>query len=415
MPRDIRTIYAKRVVVADKSEEERLQQLIDDERTKNVELQSTLSTIKLEMAVLREEYSKLELKFSKYHVSMMEQGQTSSSRRDAVYKLSLNKNIELNRQGGCRAMIYGKRIQTLIVSQKSSAALFPGFGVRFISAYNLQPTVFFHITSKSIRDLTLDFDEQLLTAVSMDKSAFIYSVTNHAPVASVTPSESPLWAAAFDKVRQRCLHVGSQQGTTYVYDVRNCMSYLEQWSTPGDGSPVINITTIQQTNDFPFGGFIVCKLQSLWFYEYTNSQRTEQTKLMVEGPFVSMNYDESTKLLLISTRPTTKYPQSRYIVGNLLKIDQTTVFRVTCTILGSKTLPMMSRSTQISMPNDTLVAAYLQDSKQLTTWNAKSGYRTQALPVDDCVLDMCSMNANSNSFLATLSDAKCRIFQINSI
>lgn len=418
--RDIRIVYAKRVLVADKIEEERLNKIIEEERikieekdTKIVELRSSLCTMKLEMAILREQYSDLESKLALIQASGLLQSQTSS-RRESIYKMSLDKNIELNRQGGCRAMIYGKRIQTLIVSQKSSAALFPGYGVRFISGFNLQPTVFFHVASKSIRDLSLDYDEQLLAAATQDKSAFIYSVTNHTPVASVTPSESPIWAISFDKVRQRCLHVGSAQGNTYVYDVRNCMSYLEQWSTPGDMSPVISITTIASAMDFPFGGFIVCKLQSLWFYEYTNSQRTEQTKLTVEGPFVSINYDEQTKILLIATRPTPKHPQSRYILGYLMKLDQTTVFRVNCTVLGSNSAPIMSRSTQIHMPNDNLVAAYLQDTKMLTIWNSKTASKTHSFNIDDCILDMCSMNTNNqSSLLATLSESKCRIFQIN--
>lgn len=414
--RDIRRVYAKKVLVADKIEEDRLNKIIEGKDTKIVELQSSLSTMKLEMEMLREQYYILESRFSRIaQASGLLQPQTSSH-RESIYKLSLSKNIELNRNGGSRAMIYGKRIQTLIVSQKSSAALFPGYGVRFISGFNLQPTAFFHVASKSIRDLSLDYDEQLLAAATQDKSAFIYSVTNHAAVASVTPCDSPIWATSFDKVRQRCLHVGSAQGNTYVYDVRNCMTFLEQWSTPGDTSTVISITTVASTVDFPFGGFIVCKLHSLWFYEYTNSQRTEQTKLTVEGPFVSINYDEQTKLLLIQTRLTTKYPQTRYIIGCLMKLDQTTVFRVSCTVLGSNLAKVMSRSTQIHMPNDNLVAAYLQDTKMLTTWNSKTASKTHSFNVDDLIWDMCPMNTNDQStLLATLSESKCRIFQINMV
>lgn len=396
----------------DKSEEERLSKLVVEETEKRQTLQGQLSTLMLEMAVLSEKYTRLEAKIAQY--GMKEQPQTST-RRESIYKLSLDKNIELNRQGGCRAMTYGQRNQTLIVSQKSAMSLFPGFGVRFINAYNLQPTVFFRIAPKPIRDLSLDFDEQLLAAAAMEKSAFIHSCTNHVAVATVTPCDSQIWAASFDKTRQRCLHVGSQHGVTYVYDIRNCMNYLETWSTPGDASPVCNIVAISSTNDFPFGGFIVCKLQSLWFYEYTNSQNTEQTKLQVEGPFVSINYDEQTKLLLIATRPNSKYPQSRYIVGQITKIDRVTVFRIACTVMGAKSAAVMSRCTQIHLENDTLLAAYLQDSKLLTTWNSETGSKIQAFNVDDCILDMCSMKVNNRSYLATLSESKCRIFQINKV
>lgn len=409
-------MYAKRVVVVDKSEEYRLQELLDTEKTKNVDLQSTLSAIKLEMAVCKEEYSKLELEYTKLkrHDMLYEVAQTSTQ-REIMYKMSMHKNIDINRDGGCRAMTYGRRIQTLILSQKSAVTLFPGYGVRFVSAYNLQPTIYFRMSPKAIRDLSLDSDEELLAAAAHDVNAYIYSVTNNTPVATITPSESQIWATSFDKIRPRYLHLGSQQGITYIYDVRNCMACVEQLTTPGDFSPVIGIETIPVSNDFPFGGFIVCKLQSLWFYEYTGSERIEQRKLVVEGPFVSISFNEQTNVLLIGTRTSSKHPQARLIVANLTKIDQSTVLRTVCTIFGSRTQPVMSRSTQITIGNDSLVASYLQDTKTLSTWNAKNGVRMPGFSVDDCILDMCPMNMNNGSFLATLSDNKCRIFQLNSV
>lgn len=414
--RELRTLYAKRVVVVDKSEEYRLQELLEVEKTKNCELQSTLSAVKLELAVHKEEYCKLQVEFSKLkrHGIYHETPQTSTQ-REIMYKMSMHKNIDINRDGGCRAMTYGRRIQTLILSQKSPVTLFTGYGVRFVSAYNLQPTVYFRISPKAIRDLSLDSDEELLVAAAHDANAYIYSVTNNTPVATITPSESQIWATSFDKIRPRYLHLGSQQGITYIYDVRNCMTHVEQLTTPGDFSPVIGIATIPVSTDFPFGGFIVCKLQSLWFYEYTGSERIEQTKLTVEGPFVSINFNDQTNVLLIATRSSVKYSNARLIVANLTKIDQTTVLRVVCTISGSRLQPVMSRSTQITIANDSLVASYLQDSKTLSTWNAKNGTRMQGFGVDDCIMDMCPMYLNNDSFLATLSDSKCRIFQLNSV
>lgn len=409
-------MYAKRVVVVDKSEEYRLQDLLQLEKTKNVELQSTLSAIKLEMAIYKEENSKLQEEYTKFkrHGRYYEIAQ-SSTQREAMYKMSMHKNIEIHRDGGCRAMIYGRRIQTLITSQKSPMTLFPGYGVRFVSSYTLQLGNYFRMSPKAIRDLSLDSNEELLAAAAHDVNAYIYSVTNRTQVAMITPSESQIWATSFDKIRPMHLHLGSQQGITYTYDVRNCTASIEQMTTPGDFSPVIGIESIPVSNDFPFGGFIVCKLQSLWFYEYTGSERTEQTKLTIEGPFVSISFNEDTNVLMIATRTSSKNPQARLIVGNLTKIDQTTVLRTVCTILGSRTQPVMSRCTQITIGADTLVASYLHDTKSLNTWNAKNGYRMQGFSVDDCILDMCPMYLDNGSFLATLSDSKCRIFELNSV
>lgn len=408
-------------MVVDKSEEYRLQELLDTEKTKNVELQSALSAIKLEMAVQKEECSKLRDEYErlKRHAiihDMSSQSTSSSSIRETMYKMSMHKNIEINREGGCRALTFGKRIQTLILSQKSTVTLFPGYGVRFVSAYNLQPTVYFRMSPKAIRDLSLDSDEELLAAAAHDVNAYIYSVTNNTPVATITPSQSPIWATAFDKTRTRYLHLGSQQGITFIYDVRDVRTHVEQLTTPGDCSPVIGIESMPVTDGFPFGGFIVCTLQSLWFYEYTGSERIEQTKLTVDGPFVSINYDDQTNVLLIATRSKNNPKQrARLIVSKLTKIDDTTVLRTICIIPGSEKNPIMARSAQITIGSDSLVASYLQDTKILNTWNASTGARMQGFNVDDCILDMIPMNLNNSTLLATLSESKCRIFQLNSV
>lgn len=403
------------MVVADKSEEYRLQELYETEKSKNVELQSTLSAIKLEMAVFKEEYNVLkdECNRLRKHGTYLE-APHSSSHRDIMYKLSMHKNIDISRDGGCRAMTYGRRIQTLILSQKSSVTLFPGYGVRFVSAYNFQPTVYFRMSQKEIRDLSLDSDEELLAAASQDVSASVYSVTNNTPVVTITPPSTRVWSTSFDKIRPRYLHLGTAQGT-YIYDVRNCISFVQHLTTPNDYSTVIGIQSVPISNDFLFGGFIVCKLKSLWFYEYTNSERIEQTRLMVDGTFNSISFDEQTNTLLIETRVSTKYPQSRLIVANLMKIDQSTVLRTVCTILGTRTQSQMLRSTQINIGNDSLIANYLQDTKTLSLWNAKNGIKMQGFNVDDCILDLCPMYLNNSTYLAGLSDGKCRIFQINSI
>lgn len=415
--RDLRPLYAKRIVVADKSEEYRLQDLLEAEKTKNVDLQSTLSAIKLELAVRNEEFHKLQIQYDnikKYGICR--DAPQTSTHRDIMYKMAMLKNIDLNREGGCRAMTYGRRIKTLMVSQKSSVTLFQGYGVRFVRAHDFQPTLYFRISANPIRDLSLDTDEEFLAAASQDTNAYIYSVTNHNSIATITPSEyQKIWATSFDKVRSRYLHIGSQQGVTYIYDVRNCMVPVEELKTPGDFSPVIGIESMPVSSDFPFGGFVVCKLTSLWFYEYTASERIEQTKLGVEGPFVSINYNDQTGLLLIATRPGRQSPQARLIVARLSKIDQTTVLRVECTILGSRIQPKLVRSTQINIGNDSLVANYLQDMKTVSIWNSQNGNKMQGFNIDEDVLDMCPVYLDNNSYLATLSEQKCRIFQLNSI
>lgn len=413
MNRDIRVLYAKKVSVCDKSEETRLNNLIETERTKNAELQTALSTLKLEMTILAEKYSDLQNRFTE--ISTFQRGpQRPVHLASAVYRLALDKNIELCRDGGCRAMIYARRSQMLMISQKSIVPLFAGFGVRFVSAQTFQPSAFLRIAPKPIRDLSVDVAEEFIAAAAMEKSASVYSVADHTHVASLEPPQSQVWAVRFDEVLQNRLLVGTQQGVTYAFDIRNNFRFLEQYPTPGDCTPVSSIASIQSPI-FPFGGFVVCKLQSIWFYEYDEYQRTQAYKLPIEGPFVTVNFDEQSSNIMIATRPSLKHRQARYIVGTLMKIDGTTVFRTKCTIFGSKTQQLMSRSTQINIGADSLIAAYVEDSKDLITWSSSTGAQASTFRLDDCIMDMCPMIVNDRTYLATTSNKRCRIFQLNSV
>lgn len=84
---------------------------------------------------------------------------------------------------------------------------------------------------------------------------------------------------------------------------------------------------------------------------------------------------------------------------------------------GSKVQAVMSRSTQISFDNSTLVAAYLQDTKYLQTWQVRAAQqrhvRMQSLPIDECVLDTCPIYLNDNVFLGALTETKCRVFRVH--
>lgn len=425
--KDIRAIFAKKVVALDRSEEYRFKRLFDQETKKSTELQTRIETLKLELELMKKKCSLLEaqIEHGRQHKSFDELSTSTVApilnppRTNRFYNLSLERNFEMNREAGCRALVYGNRTQSLFVSQKSAASLFPGFGVRIVNLAATQHIVlsnsFLQMSSKQIRDMSLDADEELIISASSDKSAKMFSVPNKCQVSIFTPSENPLWAVEFDKARTKTLYLGSQRGSTYMYDIRNPQSYVEEFQTIGDCSPVIGITSVPATNELPFGGFIVCKLQSMWLYEYTASQQIVAYKLNVEGPFVSVTYDKETNFLLVGTRPSAKYPHTRYIIATLRKLDQMVMLVTNHTILGSKSQPIMSRSAQIHIGEDTLVSAYMQDSKTLTTWDARTATKMQPFHISDVVYDICPMYANNKTYLAALSETKCRILQVNSI
>lgn len=423
MMRDIRTIYAKRVMAIDKSEEYRLKDFLEIEKRRNLDLDNTINTLRLELAMQKQMFSSLQLQVecAKMCGTQMMPSTSSSALQHIrsvvrTYRLALEKNFELNREPGSRVMVYGQRAQSLMIAQKSSGVLFAGYGIRFLNVQTLQLThSFLHISPKMIRDIALDVDEEYIVSASMDATARLFNVPNKCQVSVFTPCDDQIWAAAFDRTRTKNLFLGSNRGKSYLYDVRNPQEYVEEFVTLGDVSPVFSITSVPVSDNLPFGGFIVCKLQSIWFYEYSATTQITPTKLIIDGPFNSVSYDDKTKYIFISTRPNSKYPSSRYIIGTLIKIDSMVVLNIVNTINGSKTQTLMTRGTQIKVNQDNLVASYMQDTTLLTMWNSMSGDKLQAMNVNDVVLDMSTLYVNNKTFLAALSDTRCRIFEINSV
>ncbi|XP_053685365.1 E3 ubiquitin-protein ligase RFWD3 [Sabethes cyaneus] len=421
--RDIRHLYAKAVKAVDNSEELRLKQQVDEEKLKVSKLAGELQVARMELEVQRTVASELRAKLKLYEqrgfgdyrandASLMgEIANINKSFRN--YKMALDKTIDLCRDPGCRVMVYGTKRQHLLVSQKSTQNLFPGYSIKFIDIPAFQYSSVLHVSSRMIRDISIDVEDELFTAATSERWVKLFSFNNRS-VITFTPSDANVWSCAFDRERSKFLYLGTQSGMVYVYDIRNNNQYVEEFRTEGDCSPIINICPVSPTSSIPFGGFLVCKLTSCWFFEYTAAQRVESVRLNVDGPFTAMNYCEKTGYIMITTRPSSRHQRARYIIASLVKLESICALHIVQVITGSVVEPNMIRSAQVSLEeNNTLVAAYLQDDRQLATWSTVSGKgnRLQTLPVSDVLWDLCPIYACNQTFLAALSDSKCRIYR----
>lgn len=339
----------------------------------------------------------------------------SSMAKSRTYKLFMEKNIEITKDGGCKVMIHGKRIKSLLLTQKSTQSLFPGYGIRFIDSTTFRPSnEFLHASSKQLRDLSLDNDEDHLLTTSMDKGAKLFSLQQRRVVSTFSPDDQSFWAAAFDCERPRYLYLGAERGgSTFIYDMRNPQTVVQELKAEDDKTPIIKICPVAARDDFPFGGFFVCKLNSVWFYEYDASQQTIGTKLSVDGPFISMSYESVTQHIVITARPTINHKKSRFIVAELMKVDDATHIQIIGTCLGSTVQSAMRRSAQIRVDDkNSIVAAYLEDTKTLCTWTAPNCARMTSAPLSDAVVDLCPIYSTVNTYLTALSDNKCRVYKL---
>uniref|UniRef100_A0A182Q3K4 RING-type E3 ubiquitin transferase n=1 Tax=Anopheles farauti TaxID=69004 RepID=A0A182Q3K4_9DIPT len=424
--RDIRNIYARCIKAIDNTREEELQQELNREKLKVRDLNIKLSITNAELAQQRQQVETLKQALEAYNrgggcLGDHKLAGTSLERRHN-YKLFLEKNIEITREPGCRAMVYVAKHQLLLVSQKSTQPLFPGFSVRMLQVPEFSAsagTTSLLVSSRSVRDIAVDASDDLFACATLEKSVRVFSILNRTVQCTITPSqEAVLWSCAFDKERSKFLYLGSQRGSVYVYDIRQPDQLLEEFRVgheQHDFTAVIKICPVEPTSTIPCGGFLVCKLKSVWFYEYTPTQQVESHLLNIVGAFTAMSYEPGSGHILICLRPTTENPTT-LVLATLEKLNGVFALRTKHTFEGSRVQKVMYRSAQVYLNEaDTLVASYDEETKMLVTWCTNSGSRRlQQLPINEGILDICPIRATpGQTYVAALSECRCRIYRLN--
>ncbi|KAH8368824.1 hypothetical protein KR200_003993, partial [Drosophila serrata] len=423
--RDIRHLYAKKIQMLDTG----IKTQLEAERRRNQELTTELATSKLcnalaseKLLVLQANYDRMKelVRVGGVRGAFAEEATGSSGllsiHQLASHRLYMEKNFEITREPGCRVLLFSAKHSVLVASQKSAQNLFPGYGMRFIDPPSFKPLHFLHTSALLVRDAAFSESQQLLAVASREPKIKLFDIRTRLCSSMFSAHDKMLWSCALDRnEREHFLYTGDLRGGVYIYDLRFPENILCEFQANDNFSPVIHIVTVPPNKTFTSGGFLVCQLTALTFYEYASASDTAvPTRLNVEGPFLSLQYDALLDTLLISVRANSNIPHSRFILGQLEKMDNTPVLKVKATIYGSQSTPVMTRPTQLGVEDNTLVLGYLQDKKVLMMHDVRREERVQTMPVNEVIYDICPVATQAGSYLAALTDNKCRVYKVNS-
>ena len=346
--RDLRFIYASKLRATDNTRElelEKLLKMVQDEKS-TMRVENTV--IRMELVALKKKNTALLLQIQEIEL-FKRMGRQVTSNLDAkslvpTYKMCMEKNIDMNQDGDCRVMTFCYRTRKLLISQKSTQQLFPGYGVRFVDFTTFKPFQFLHMGTRNIRDFAFNSSENMLVASTAEVTCKLFNATTNSSISAFKPSTHAIWAAAFDKAqnRENCLYLGSQNGITYIYDIRSPNSALKDFVT-NDMTPIISIIPVKPNDDFLDGGFLVVHLRTIYFFEYLPPQEISSTLLNIKGPFNSVTYDARKDMLLVTTRPNQEYHTSRYIMAKLIKIDSVIALQEVAVFHGGQNVLGVSR------------------------------------------------------------------------
>ncbi|XP_018371828.1 PREDICTED: E3 ubiquitin-protein ligase RFWD3-like isoform X2 [Trachymyrmex cornetzi] len=378
----IRMLYAKKLTAIDSTEYDNLKKdLIKVSAEKNnLRKELTCANIRLKVYEehvnsMKKRITEMENQKSKVNVDTCPSASSLTSR-----KFHLEQSVEICKDGGCRVLDYNPWYKLLAVSQKSTTALFNGYGIRKMDCecFNLRQFIFLH--TQAIRDLTFHSTQQtILLSVGFDKCAKLVDIQNNMTVHTYQ-TEYPLWSCCWSGDNPNVFLTGAQNGVISQFDIRQTSSALSVLGGNGDKSPVVSMAGVP-----PNPGSGISRVR----------------------------YDEKNHHCLISSRPNSRQPHARHIVCTIEKNtsnEEIVTYNAVHTFQAGNSQQLLSRPCYLSVEDDTLVAAYIESSSSVSLWSVASGQKLHNLPVSDSIMDLCSFNINNNLFLTSLSAKKLRLY-----
>ncbi|XP_069364309.1 E3 ubiquitin-protein ligase rfwd3.S-like [Maniola hyperantus] len=382
--KDMRFIYAKKLVAADCSQVTALQAQIDM-------LQQEKNRSELELQKSRIAHRATMMQLEDLRRSLLKTHKEQPVRR--TWRFALEKNLEINKDGGCRVMTYNCRTYELYVSQRSTNPLFPGYGIRKVSCVDYKLGQFLHLHPKPIRDITYSQPRDLLLSVGLDNTA---RIVERGILSSTIQCGLPLWSCTWDYLRSNEFYVGGTGGVIQQYDIRNSATYIKKFNIGTDLSPVVSLVSTEH-------GLLSCQLNSCWLWT-SNLRQWERRSLPVEGPFMSLCYDDESHRVLVSSRAGAERAKLHLCkVKSGGDVEHEQVFG------GSARTSVMCRSAFVKVPGSMWVAAHSESDSSLDLYGL-DGCRSMRLPASEPAVAVCAARV-TDTLVASLSEARLRLYR----
>ncbi|KAG7189497.1 hypothetical protein KM043_017191 [Ampulex compressa] len=320
--KDIRMLYAKKLTSIDTSELSKLKEELSNMSAKKNRIEMELSKYYLRQKLYEQQLTSMKTRIAELESQQLEMS-TNLNQNISKYtnkKFHLERSIDICKDGACRVLDYNP-------------------------------------------------------CVGFDKCAKLMDVQNNV-VVHTYQAEFPLWSCCWSGDNPNMFFAGAQNGSIMQFDIRQTSGAVEVLDSPGDRSPVVSLATVPPNpgSGLSTGGFIACRLNTCYAYEQKAGKYIPK-QIFLEGPFVSVRYDEKNNHALISSRPNARQPHARHIV---------------CTIEK--------------------VAAHQESTSSVSLWSISTGKQVHSLPVSYPVIDMCAFEVSNNLYLATLSKKKIRFY-----
>ncbi|XP_033638921.1 E3 ubiquitin-protein ligase RFWD3-like [Asterias rubens] len=433
---DIRVIFAgKSLKTLDTTERDRALEDLKKEKEvrRKAEIEMAQANLRYRLAV--EEMNRLKgqlksqedrIRSSSSQSSSSIKPQSSTSQRidgmnPARGQYVLDKTIQISQSGNCRVMSFDSFNNALVVSMPSPNQLFPGFGVKKVSATDHRCTQYVPIHTSVIRSLTFNGrNDGLMLTGSTDKTLKMTSLVSNT-VVQTYKTEAPVWSCTWNTSDVNYVYAGLQNGSILVYDTRQTASEVHKLSLDNSRCPIVALTYVPKAADASLGcsGLLMASLGGMSFWEQTSELEFKPHLLQADGICTSLSFSNKSRHCLASFRPNKNHTMTRHVMCELKhEKGQSTSSRVVAchpvqTFYGGPTMKVLSRSTLYQSPcqSDQLFAC---SGDEATTsaliWDTTTGLQVQKLVINSAVLDVCPFQYNAHNLLAALTDKQVKLY-----
>ncbi|KAM4614149.1 E3 ubiquitin-protein ligase RFWD3 [Discoglossus pictus] len=435
---DIVVLYVRTLKALDTSEQERMKSSLDKEQTmrKKAELES--AQCRLQVQVLTDECGKLRKQVQELKMLIAQHGHSSSqqpsSSRSGLsnslpssqgqHKYNFEKAILISQTGNCRVMSYSNQMSCLVVSQPSpQSTLIPGCGIKKLSASNMKSSQYVPIHSKQIRGLAFnDRSDGLLLSAALDNTVKLTSLMTNTVVQTYNTGR-PVWSCCWCSDNTNYIYAGLINGSVLVYDLRDTSQFVRELVPLGSRCPVVSLSYVPRAASevFPCGGVLVGTLEGACFWEMKDVQYRPHLLPLETGGCTDVQAESSTRHCLVTYRPGKTHNYMRCVMMELTSnrlMDSEEEYSCSCypvqTFNAGSTCKLLTKNAIFQSPErdgSILVCAGDEASNSAMLWNAGGGSLIQKLPADQPVLDICPLEVNQTSLLATLTEKMVKIYK----
>ncbi len=231
-----------------------------------------------------------------------------------------------------------------------------------------------------------------------------------------------MWSCCFSTDNPLYFYAGLANGHVLMFDKRKLDTHVQIMNQDyNNGSPVCNLNYAPRdvpNMSYRSSGLLVAQLDKISFFEHIKNEEYKYHTLLFESNIMSCHLEPTTRHVLVSTRPSQRYPNVRHLVFEFQSRvnpdsnnEMTHSLNLLQTFNGANVQKLLARSKLFCLNNQLYGCAPCESNKSALVWDVSTNELCTKLSSTSDILDVCPIQYKDQSLVCTLTDKQLRVFR----